>query len=746
MTEKLRVYQLAKELNVSSREVIWALSQLRIEVRNHMSTIDPELVDRIKEQLRIPVEKPAAPVREGVKKEGEEAPKPKAVRERMKAPVPRDARELEAGIPPVEEGAVRFPPEKEPEVEEVLPEEEGPGEKIQRPEVDEKREIHFRQPRRRRGLDFDALGKEKEKKIVIEGPVTVGNLAQKLGVRPSEAIKRLMSLGVMAGVNQEIEPDIASIVATDFGFQVEEHKVDSDEDELSLRIEDDPSALKPRWPAGTAMGHVDHGKTSLLDAIRRTNVTASEAGGITQHIGASTVDVGEKKIVFLDTPGHEAFTAMRARGAQVTDIAVLVVAADDGVMPQTIEAINHARAAGVPIIVALNKIDKPNANPERVKNQLAEQGLVSEEWGGETIVVEVSAKQKTGINELLDMILLVAEMQELKANPDRPAEGTIIEAQLDKGRGPLATVVVQKGTLKVGDPFVAGIRYGKVRAMFSDKGQLLKKAGPSMPAEVLGFSDVPEAGDRLVVVADERKAREIAAKRQGRRRKQEMELSGKLRLNRLVQRFKEEDLKELCLIIKADVQGSVEAVRQALEKLESDKVHINVIHSGVGAVTESDVMLAAASDAVIVGFNVRPDGNARKAAESEGVEIRAYRIIYEAIEDIEKLMKGMLEPVKVERAGGRAEVRMVFKVPKVGLVAGCYVLEGRLENRSKVRLVRDGKVVYDGRIASLRRFKDDVREVASGYECGVGLEDYSDIKEGDILETYSIEEVSPEAG
>jgi len=492
------------------------------------------------------------------------------------------------------------------------------------------------------------------------------------------------------------------------------------------------------------MGHVDHGKTSLLDAIRKTNVTATEAGGITQHIGAYTVEHGDRRITFIDTPGHEAFTSMRARGAQVTDVAILVVAADDGVMPQTIEAINHARAAEVPIIVAINKIDKPEAQPERVKRQLADQGLLPEDWGGKTVMVPVSARTKQGLDTLLEMVLLVADMEDLKANPERFARGTIIESKLDKGRGPVATLLVQSGTLRVGDVFTCGTTWGKVRAMVDDKGKRLKKAGPSQPVEVLGFVDVPSAGDTFVVVGDERKVKEIAAKRQEKKRREEQDAARRLTLDDVYRQIKEGQMKELNLIVKADVQGSVEALEKALSGIQHGEVKVKVIHGGVGAVSESDVMLASASGAIIIGFNVRPDPNARKVAEREKVDIRTYRIIYEAVDDIKAAIVGLLAPEYKEVVIGRAEVRQLFRVPKVGVVAGCFVSDGKITRTAGIRLIREGRVTWEGKIDSLKRFKDDVREVAEGYECGIGLENFNDIKEGDILEAFVNEEVKRE--
>lgn len=583
-----------------------------------------------------------------------------------------------------------------------------------------------------------------KKPLVIGETVTVQELAEKMKKSAAELIKRLMMLGVLATINQEIDADTATILANEMGFEVEV-KVQLDAEALlEQEVVDDPADLKPRPCVVTVMGHVDHGKTSLLDAIRETNVIATEAGGITQHIGAYQVEHNGKKITFLDTPGHEAFTAMRARGARVTDIAILVVAADDGVMPQTVEAINHARAAEVPIIVAINKMDKPDAQPDRVKQQLTEHGLVSEEWGGDTICVPVSAKSRQGIDELLEMILLVAEMGELKANPDRPARGTVIEAKLDKGRGPVATVLVQNGTLQVGDNIVAGSAFGKVRAMLDDKGRRVKKAPPSMPVEVLGFHEVPQAGDAFYVTPDEKTARQVAEKRQLRKRQEELKQTTRVSLDDLFKHIKEGQVKELNLIVKADVQGSVEALRQALERLSNEEVKVRIIHGGVGAINESDIMLASASNAIILGFNVRPDVNARRAAETEKIDIRLYRVIYDAIEDVKAAMSGLLDPEYREVALGRVEVRKVYKVSKVGTIAGCYVLEGKVVRDASVRLVRDGVVIYEGKLASLKRFKDDVREVMQGYECGIMLDNWNDIQENDIIEAYTMEAVKRE--
>ncbi len=578
------------------------------------------------------------------------------------------------------------------------------------------------------------------KSVQLPTQMAVKEFAQLIEVSASDVIKKLMGLGMMATINQEIDIDTMTLIADEYGISATAAR--TEEEKLQVEeIEDDPASLIPRPPVVTIMGHVDHGKTSLLDAIRETNVTAQEAGGITQHIGAYQVELNDRKITFLDTPGHAAFTAMRARGAQVTDIAILVVAADDGVMPQTIEAINHAKDANVSIIVAINKIDKPGANPDRIKQDLTEYGLVAEEWGGDTIFVPVSAKQRIGIEQLLEMILLVADMKDYRANPIRPAKGTIVEAELDKGRGPVATVLVQTGTLQAGDSIIAGAAAGRVRVLNNDKGKRVKKAGPSTPVEVIGFTEVPEAGDILYVITEDRLARELADKRMQFKRESELKKNQKVTLDDLFSKIKEGEIKELKIIIKADVQGSVEATRQSLERLSNEEVRVKVIHGGVGAISEHDVMLASASNAIIIGFNVRPDPNAKRSAEKESVDIRLYRIIYNVIEDVQKALEGMLSPEYKEVVQGRAEVRAVYKVPKVGNIAGCYVLEGKISRNSDIRLIRDNIVIHEGKIDSLKRFKDDAKEVQEGYECGVGVERFNDIKEGDIVEAFAMEEI-----
>ncbi len=576
--------------------------------------------------------------------------------------------------------------------------------------------------------------------IKISETITVGELAKRMGIKATDLIRALMKMGLMATINHPLDVDTATLLAGDFGYEIENVAVDLDE--ILESVPDAPESLVVRPPVVTIMGHVDHGKTSLLDAIREANVIAGEAGGITQHIGAYDVELNGRKITFLDTPGHEAFTAMRARGAKVTDIVILVVAADDGVMPQTREAINHSKAAGVPIIVAINKVDKPEAKPERVKQELTEHGLVAEEWGGDTTMVEVSAKKRLNLESLLEMILLQADVMDLKANPEKAAKGTIVEGKLDKGRGPVATVLVQEGTLKLGDYCVVGVHSGRVRAMQNDRGEKVLEAGPSTPVELIGLSGVPDAGDVFVAMTDERQAKEIATLRQIKQRELELAKHSKLSLEELYSKIQAGEVKDLNVIVKGDVQGSVEAVSESLRKLSTAAVRLNVIHSAVGAVTETDVNLASASNAIIIGFNVRPEVKAQAMAEKEGVSIRQYSIIYNAVDDVKKAMEGLLSPIFREKYLGRAEVREVFSVPKVGNVAGCYIQDGKVLRNAQVRLLRDNVVVYEGKMSSLRRFKDDVKEVATGYECGIGLENYNDIKVGDIIEAFEMEKIA----
>jgi translation initiation factor IF-2 len=605
-----------------------------------------------------------------------------------------------------------------------------------------------RRPQKRKALP----GKEQRKTeitvpraskrvIRISEMVTVGDLAKAMGVKAGEVLKKLIDMGMMATINQMLDHDTAVLLAGEFDYQVENIAFDV-EQALEAEQESGPGEMVPRAPVITMMGHVDHGKTSLLDAIRATNVAEGEAGGITQHIGAYTVDVNGRQVTFLDTPGHEAFTAMRARGAKVTDIVILVVAADDGIMPQTREAIDHARAAEVPIIVAVNKIDKPGANPERVKQELGNFGLAPEEWGGDTIVVPVSAKTKEGIDHLLEMILLQADVLELKANPKRQAKGTIVEARLDRGRGPVATVLVQEGTLNVGDPFVCGVEFGRIRAMMDDKGRRIESAGPSMPVEILGLGGVPDAGDVFVALQDDAKARQVAEHRRSKQRESEMAKTAKVSLDDLYQQIQSGNVRELKVVVKTDVQGSLEAVSDALRRLSTDDVRLNVIHGSVGGITESDVLLASASNAVVIGFNVRPEPKAAGLAEREGIDIRLYTVIYDALNDLRDALEGLLEPTRQEKILGRAEVRQTFTVSGQGVIAGCFVTEGKMQRGTQARLLRDNVVVHDGRMTGLRRFKEDVREVASGYECGIGLENFQDIKVGDVIEGYEVEEVA----
>ena len=627
--------------------------------------------------------------------------------------------------------------------ERTLVEEEGEGEKVEgkeappsfRPFRPMKRKVVLKTPKKTEVT----VPKPIKRIIRIAEVIAVGDLAKRMGVKGGELIKKLMEMGVLVNINQLIDADVASLVASEFGYEVE--KVSLERQELLERKEDLPEQLKPRPPVVTIMGHVDHGKTMLLDSIRKTNVMGGEAGGITQHIGAYDVQLENGHVVFIDTPGHEAFTAMRARGAQVTDVVVLVVAADDGMMPQTKEAIDHARAAKVPIVVAINKIDKPTANPEKVKKDLSEYGLVPEQWGGNTLFAEVSAKQKTGIKELLDSILLQAEVLELRANPDKPARGVIIESKLDKGRGPVATLMVQEGTLKIGDAFIAGSHYGRVRAMRNDKGQKIEEAHLSIPMEVVGFTDIPEAGETFIVVSEERMAKQISLYRQEKIREKELSKLSKVSLEELYDKIKKGEVKELNVIIKADVQGSIEAVKEALKKLSTDAVKVNILHDAVGGITETDVNLASASNAIIIGFNVRPGPKAQILADQEHVDVRTYSVIYDAITDIKNALEGLLEPTYKEHILGRAQVIQIFNVRKLGTVGGSLVTDGKVVRGSHARLLRDNVVVYDGRIGSLKRFKDDMKDCSQGLECGIGIENFNDIKLGDVIESYEMEEV-----
>lgn len=748
---KMRVYELAKEKKMSSKDMLVVLGRIGIDVKSHMSVLEKDQIDKVNDFF--------APKAASAKEET--AGQKEARVEKVAQPAGRGAGKREqssSGSPSRKSGgdAKKSAPHGGP----VKKTDEGskkPGAKGDRKSSPgkESKDAYKQQSKKKGKRDNRNNGKRKRggaapapapvshiKKITVGDTISVQELAKRMGKTANEVIKKLFELGIPATLNQEIDSDTVVIVASEFGIETEvkiEKPITVIED-----IPDPEDSLEPRPPVVTVMGHVDHGKTSLLDAIRETNVTASEAGGITQHIGAYQVNVNGKKVTFLDTPGHEAFTAMRARGAEATDIAILVVAADDGVMPQTVEAINHSKAAQVPIIVAVNKIDKPTANVERIKQQLTEHGLIPEEWGGDTIFVPVSAKQREGIDQLLEMVLLVAEINELRANPNRLARGIVVEAELDKGRGPVATVLVQKGTLKIGDNLVIGDVYGKVRAMFDDKGRKIKEALPSTPVEVLGLASVPEPGDIFDVIEDEKLAKEIATQREIEKKQQEFKEASQIRLEDLFKQMNDDGLKELNLVLKSDVHGSAEALKQSLEQLNTDEVKVNIIHNGVGAIRETDVMLAAASKAIVIGFNVRPDSNARQVAETEKVEIRLYRIIYEVIDDIKAAMAGLLEPDIKEVVLGQAEVRALFKVPKVGVIAGSYVLEGKITNKAHVRVIRDGVVVHEGHLHSLKRFKDDVREVVQGYECGIGIENFNDVKEGDIIEAFEFEEVKRE--
>jgi len=685
---KVRVYELARELGTTSKKLIEAMKEMDIEVKNHMSTLDREAAGRVIAVLTGRAESEAG------------------AKEKPAAPV-----EKEKAAPAREEKKSR----------------------VKRPEK-------AAAPRARRKTDTKPPIKKKRRRVSVEGRVTVGEVAALFETTAADLITKLLELGVVANINQAIDPEAIELVADEYNADVE-FIADPIEQELLGSEDEGEKKLSERHPVVTVLGHVDHGKTSLLDAIRESDVTAGEAGGITQHIGAYTVEASGKKIVFLDTPGHEAFTAMRARGAQVTDIAVLVVAADDGVKPQTIEAINHARAAEVPIIVAINKIDKANVNPERVKQQLSEQGLIPEEWGGETICVPVSAKQRQGLDELLEMILLVSELSELQADPGRTARGTVIEAHLDRGRGPVATVLVQDGTLRVGHSLICGTSTGKVRAMLNQKGERVTSAGPATPVELLGLNEVPLAGDRFQVIEDERLARQVAERR-SQKIKAAAQRSQRVTLDDLFKQIQEGETKELNLVLKGDVHGSVEALQEAILKLSLEEVKVRVIHAGVGAINESDVMLASASNAIVIGFNVRPDSNARRLAEADRVDLRLYRVIYEALEDIRLAVQGLLKPVYREEIEGQVEIRQVFKASRFGNIAGCYVTEGKITRNSLIRLIRDGVVMHEGKLASLKRFQDDVREVASGFECGILIEGFSDIAEGDQIEAYTMKRIN----
>jgi len=755
--EKIRVYKLAQELNISSKKVIETAVKLSINVASHMSTLTADDSNKIRVTLSNASSKKETnkTVNQSKKKQlnqnysekdSDKILKKQDNKEKLKPSIISQAEAVDKnkGEDSLKNKKMKKKVKKNEKI------------KVKSAPIQEKQSGYHndKMMKKSKGKKHDYVNKkEKESKqdmsevvkqdegiFEIDDTIVVGDLAQILNVPATDVIMSIMKLGIMANINQTIKFETAEKVALDYDVMLVQKE--KEEEVVDFVIEEDREEdLKPRSPIVTVMGHVDHGKTTLLDTIRNTKVTNSEAGGITQHIGASEVVINGKKIVFLDTPGHEAFTEMRARGAQVTDIVIIVVAADDGIMPQTIEAIDHVKAAGVPMIIAINKIDKPTANIDRVRQELSEKGILVESWGGTTIDVPVSAKTGEHIDDLLEMVLLVAEMEELRANPNRKAIGTVVESKLDKGRGTVATLIVQNGTLKEGDPVVAGTAYGRVRAMLNSKGKRIKKAGPSTAVEIQGLNSVPDAGDQFFAVSSDKEARDLGTARQERKREEYMKQTSKISLEDLFEKMQSGEMKELNIIVKADVQGSIDAIKKSFEKISNEEVVVKVIHGSVGAITESDVMLASASNAIIIGFNVRPATGAVSIAEREKVDMRTYRIIYEAIEDVEKAMKGMLSPEFVEEELGKAEVRMPFKVPKVGMIAGSYVLEGKIQRNAKVRLVRDGIVIYEGEIDSLRRFKDDVKEVAAGYDCGIGLTNYNDIKEGDIIENYIIKEI-----
>jgi translation initiation factor IF-2 len=687
--KKVRVYEYAKEIGKQSKDIISVLKDAEIEVSNHMSMLTEEGLAKLDSVFKkVKKEQP---------KENNKTENNQQKNDNKKAKKKKNKKE-------------------------------------------KNKKSHKQQPAIIEAPTEETIS---EDTILVKDGMTVGELSEVLSVSSTELIKKLfMELKIMANINQSLTLEQIELIAMDYGKEIQEEvEINKEDLDLYFEVEDQDKDLKERAPIVTIMGHVDHGKTTLLDTIRNTRVTAGEAGGITQHIGAYQVRAKGKKITFLDTPGHAAFTTMRARGAKITDVTILVVAADDGVMPQTIEAINHAKAAEVPIIVAVNKMDKPQANPDRVMNELVEYGLISEEWGGDTIFVPISALKGEGIDELLENILLVTEMQELKANPNRLALGTVIEAKLDKGRGAVATLLVQNGTLNVGDPLVVGNTFGRVRAMINDRNKNINVAKPSTPVEITGLQDVPNAGDRFVVFGDEKTARQIGEKRQQQYIETTRQASSAVSLDTLFEQMKQGEMKDLNIIIKADVQGSVEALAMSLAKIDVEGVNVRIIHTGVGAINESDITLAVASNAVVIGFNVRPDGNAKQMAQTEQVDIRLHSIIYKVIEEIEAAMTGLLDPEFVEKVIGLAEVRQVYKVSKIGTIAGAYVTEGKVSRDGKVRVIRDSVVIYEGEIDTLRRFKDDVKEVQSGYECGMTVENFNDIKEGDVFEVYIMEEV-----
>ncbi len=781
---KYRVHEVAKDFKLSTKEVTNILTKYAKAPKNHMQVLEQEELNIVfdyitshnqVEDLGKVLEQQSAKQPGKTPKAKESAPKaadaPAAAGSASKtAGKPAEARPLQKAQPKSEEEVVSRTKGKQvhrvdtrgggnidlakydERIDSLVPEKANKmghgkekftkknpggrqfGSKRRQEEQDKMRRLQRRQ-------EMQQAAKKIQLKVLIPDEINVGELAMRLKRTAADVIKELMKMGVMASVSESIDFDTASLVAMEMGAKVEKEVFVTIEERLFDESEDKEENLQPRDPVVVVMGHVDHGKTSLLDAIRKTKVVDGEAGGITQHIGAYRVKINGQNITFLDTPGHAAFTSMRARGAQVTDIAILVVAADDGIMPQTIEAINHAKAAGIPIIVAVNKIDKEGANPDRVVQQLTEHDLVPEEWGGDTIVCQISAKKNQGIDNLLEMVLLTAEVADLKANPDRQAKGTVIEAKLDKGRGPVATILIQNGTLKAGDAIIAGTAVGRVRAMTDDDGRKIASAGPSVPVEIIGLAEVPNAGDVFYAVEDEKMARELVEQRKDKEKEEKNKAVSKVTLDNLFESIQEGNMKELNIIVKADVQGSVEAVKASLEKISNDEVRVRVIHGAVGAINESDIMLASASNAIIVGFNVRPDKAAVDEAAIQGVDMRMYRVIYEAIEEMEQAMRGMLDPKFREAVLGHAEIRQTFKVSGVGTIAGCYVTDGKIVRSSSVRVVRDGIVIFDGQLNSLKRFKDDVKEVQQGFECGMGIEKFNDIKEGDVIEAYIMEEV-----
>lgn len=750
--DKMRIYELARELKVENKDVINYAKKLGLEIKSHMSTIEGDILKKVKEKFtseNLP-KTDRKQVKKSDEKEKKEPHKQEVAKTSDKNNIKKDNKKKKTRVIDDEEYDKNLKiknlenkknfEEKKKSVHKTSKEDISRENKTT-PKKETKQNKN--KTKEHTPVTDEKIKKSEPKDIEIGETIIVKDFADKLKVSVTQVISKLIQLGVMANQNQQIDYDYAVLIADEFGINLikKEQEKEEDEEIFDLDYEDSESTLVLRPPVVTVMGHVDHGKTSLLDAIRKTHVTKQEAGGITQHIGAYSVNVNGNKIIFLDTPGHEAFTSMRSRGAKVTDITILVVAADDGVMPQTIEAINHAKAAGVPIIVAINKMDKPGANPERIKQELAENGLLPEDWGGDAITVPISALKGDGIKELLEMILMVAEVEELKANPNRRAIGTVIEAQLDKGRGPVATVIVQKGTLNSGDTVVSGKASGRIRAMFDDKGKKIKKAGPSIPVVILGLSEVPEAGDLIYAVKDEKTARSYADKVKNQIKKDMLKATEKVSLDALFDKIKEGELKDLNIIIKTDVRGTIDAVKQSLEKLSNEEVKVNILHGGVGGISESDVMLATASNAIIIGFNVRPTQSAIDLSKHENVDMRTYRVIYDAISDIEAAIKGMLAPKYKEEILGRAEVRELFKVPNIGVVAGVHVTNGKIIRNAQLRLIRDDIVIHEGNISSLKRYKDDVKELLQDFEGGIGIENYNDLKKGDIIEAFIMTEI-----